>query len=148
MNTVDPQKIQVTRLFQASAERVFDAWLDPSTAGLWLFATDTGQMTKTEIDARVGGRFNLTERRNGEDVEHLGEYLAIVRPSRLGFSFAVPKYSAVYTRVTVEVTPVGAGCELVLTHEGVLPEWAEATQQGWATILGRLDGLLQRQLPG
>ena len=57
----DKLSITVTRHFDASPERVFDAWLDPETAGQWLFATPTGQMVKVEIDARVGGRFIIVE---------------------------------------------------------------------------------------
>jgi uncharacterized protein YndB with AHSA1/START domain len=130
--------VRVTRRFDASAERVFDAWLDPKNAGRWLFATATGQMVRVEIDARVGGRFIIVERRGGADVEHRGEYLNIDRPRRLVFTFGVPKYSSETTRVCVDIVPRGAGCELTLTHEGVLPEYAERTQAGWTEILGRL----------
>ncbi len=31
------------------------------------------------------------------------------------------------------------GCELALTHEGVLPDYGERTKEGWATILGNLE---------
>jgi uncharacterized protein YndB with AHSA1/START domain len=144
MNIPDLRVLRVTRRFDASAERVFDAWLDPATAGLWLFATPTGEMVKVDINAQVGGHFIFTDRRDGEDVEHVGEYLEIDHPRRLVFTFAVPKYSDVYTRVMIEVMPIGSGCELVLTHEGVLPEWAEPTKQGWGEILGRLDERLQQ----
>ena len=38
--TVDADPLlQVTRHFDASPERVFDAWLNPLTAGKWLFTT-------------------------------------------------------------------------------------------------------------
>ena len=50
------EAIQVTRRFDASAERVFDAWLDTKRASKFLFATPTGVMVRAEIDARVGGR--------------------------------------------------------------------------------------------
>jgi len=130
--------VQVTRRFGASAERVFDAWLDPGTAGRWLFATATGQMVRVEIDARVGGRFIFVDRRDGEDVEHRGEYLDIDRPHRLVFVFGVPKYSHETTRVCVDIIPRETGCELTLTHEGVLPEYADRTKGGWTEILGRL----------
>jgi len=143
MNTPDPHAIRVTRRFDADAERVFDAWLDPALAGRWLFATETGEMVKVEIDARVGGRFIFTDRRDGEDVEHVGEYLDIDRPHRLVFTFAVPKYSSVYTRVAIEIARHGDCCELTLTHEGVLPEWADATRQGWGRILDGLDASLR-----
>jgi uncharacterized protein YndB with AHSA1/START domain len=130
--------VRVTRRFDASAERVFDAWLDPKTAGRWLFATPTGQMVRVEIDARIGGRFILVDRRDGEDVEHRGEYLDIDRPRRLVFIFGVPKYSAETTRVCIDIVPRETGCELTLTHEGVLPEYADRTKGGWTEILGRL----------
>ena len=69
--------VRVTRRFGASPERVFDAWLDPERAGRFLYATAEGEMVRVEIDARVGGRFVIVERRDGQDVEHTGEYLEI-----------------------------------------------------------------------
>jgi uncharacterized protein YndB with AHSA1/START domain len=130
--------LRVTHRFDASAERVFDAWLDPKTAGRWLFATATGQMVRVEIDARVGGQFVFVDRRDGEDVEHRGEYLDIDRPRRLVFTFGVPKYSREMTRVCIDIVPRETGCELTLTHEGALPEYADRTKAGWTEILGRL----------
>lgn len=135
--------IQVRHTFSASPERVFDAWLDPAKAGQFLFATPTGQMVKAEIDARVGGRFLFVDRRDGTDVEHTGEYLEIERPSRLVFSFGVPQFSPEFTRVTVEITPQGTGCVLILTHEGVLPDYQDRTQAGWRMILDGLEKAVQ-----
>jgi uncharacterized protein YndB with AHSA1/START domain len=132
----------VRRVFDAPPERVFDAWLDSKAAGQWLFATDAGEMVRVEIDARVDGRFIFTDRRAGEDVEHIGEYLQIDRPRRLVFNFSVPKYSTAVTRVTIDFVPDGAGCELALRHEGVLPEWLEPTRSGWTGILGKLANSL------
>jgi uncharacterized protein YndB with AHSA1/START domain len=134
-----PVAVKVTRRFTASAERVFDAWLDPERAGKWLFATPSGQMVRVEIDARVGGSFIFVDRRDGEDVEHIGEYRELDRPRRLSFTFRVPKFSPdIATRVTVDIVPQGTGCELTLTHEGVLPDYASRTESGWTSIL---DGL-------
>jgi uncharacterized protein YndB with AHSA1/START domain len=130
--------LTVTRPIDFSAERVFDAWLDPGKASKFLFATPTGTMVRADIDARTGGNFNFTDRRDGEDVEHVGTYLEIDRPRRLVFTFGVPKYSSQMTRVTMELTPAGSGCELTLTHEGVLPEWFDRTREGWGKIL---DGM-------
>jgi uncharacterized protein YndB with AHSA1/START domain len=130
--TTDTPRVRVSRRFDASAERVFDAWLDPEKAGKFLFATPTGTMVRAEIDPRVGGTFCFVDRRDGEDVAHTGTYLEIDRPRRLVFSFAVPKYSAATTRVIVEIVPREAGCELTLTHEGVLPEYRDRTRRGVA----------------
>jgi uncharacterized protein YndB with AHSA1/START domain len=130
--------LQVKRHFEASAERVFDAWLDPTRVGKWLFATKAGEVARVEIDARVGGSFVIVDRRDGVDVEHVGTYLEIDRPKWLVFTFAVPRYSELSTRVCVEIEPAGAGCELTLTHEGVLPEYGKQTQSGWTMILDAL----------
>src|ERR1700693_2388225 len=130
--------VRVARHFDASAERVFDAWLDPHSAGQWLFATPTGRMVRIAIDARVGGTFVFVDRRGGEDIEHTGEYLEIDRPRRLVFTFTVPKYSALCTRVAIDIVPAASGCDLTLVHEGVLPEYRDRTQSGWQGILAAL----------
>jgi uncharacterized protein YndB with AHSA1/START domain len=130
--------VKLTHRFAATPERVFDAWLDPKTAGKWLFATPTGKITRCEIDARVGGKFSIV-RFDGDEVEHVGEYLEIDRPRRLVFTFAVPRFSADYTRVTLDIVPLDEGCELRMTHEGVLADYAERTPEGWRMIFGNLE---------
>jgi uncharacterized protein YndB with AHSA1/START domain len=136
------RKVVVKRVFEATAEQVFDAWLDPTAAARWLFATPKGQMVRVEIDARVGGCFTIVEKRGDTPVEHVGTYREMERPRRLVFDFSVPKYSTVVTRVTVEIAERGTGCELTLTHEGLLPEYRERTAEGWSTILGNLAAMM------
>jgi uncharacterized protein YndB with AHSA1/START domain len=146
MTTEPRTTVRVTHRFSASPERVFDAWLDPARAGKWLFATPEGQMVRVEIDRRVGGRFVFTDRRDGEDVEHTGEYLEIDRPRRLVFTFSVEKYEQVVDRVTVDIVPLGSGCELTLTHDMRSPgaeEFASRAEDGWTGILERLDETLR-----
>jgi len=134
----EPGIVKVTYSFSASPKRVFDAWLNPETTGQWLFATPTGKMVRVEIDPRVGGRFVLVDRRNGEDVEHTGEYLEIDRPRRLVFTFGVPKYSPLFSKVTIEVEPAAQGCDLTLTQEQVPVEYLSSSEKGWTGILAGL----------
>jgi uncharacterized protein YndB with AHSA1/START domain len=136
--------LQVTRSFATNPECVFDAWLNPAIARRFLFATPTGEMVRVDIDARVGGKFLMVRRSDGEDVEHVGEYLVIERPRRLVFTFAVAKFSTQFTQVTIEIAAITGGCTLTLTHEGVLPEWAERTQEGWGMILNGLNDTMKQ----
>ena len=131
--------VRVSRRFEASPERVFDAWLEPNVAARFLFATPAGTMIKAEIDPRVGGHFTFTDRRpDMGDVEHVGTWLEIERPRRLVFEFAVPAYDPTRTRITLDFAADGAGCALTLTHEGVFEEYVSQTNHGWGMIL---DGL-------
>lgn len=145
--TPEPIVLTITRRFTQSAERVFDAWLDPSRAGRWWFATPTGSMKRVEIDGRVGGKFLIVERRGDVDAEHFGTFIALDRPRRLVMDFATDREHAP-TRVTVDIVPLGeGGCQLTLTH-AMSPEWAEykdRAAQGWTMILEGLAKTLDEE---
>jgi len=135
-----PIVVRISRRYAFPAERVFDAWLDPEKARKFLFATSKGRMVRAEIEPRVGGSFNFTDRRDGVDVEHIGEYFEIDRPRRLVFTFHTERGSTDLSRVSLDIVPRGTGCELTLSHE-IDAKWAEykdRTESGWTTIL---DGL-------
>jgi uncharacterized protein YndB with AHSA1/START domain len=129
--------VRVSHRFAASAERVYDAFLDPGKAGRFLFTTPTGEITRCDIDPRVGGRFTIVDRRNGEDVAHTGEYLELARPRRIVFSLRVERYSNDESTVTIDIAPSGQGCELTLTHEmkGDHADLKQRVQDGWRDIL-------------
>lgn len=135
--------VEVSRRFDASPERLFDAWLDPAGVGRWLFATPGGAMERCEIDARVGGRFAIVERRGEASAEHFGEYVELERPRRIAFDFWT-SFSAERTRVNVAIEPEGDGSRLTLTHRGVWADYEERTRQGWTTILEGLARTLAR----
>ena len=141
-----PTMVQVKRFFAAPPERVFDAWLNPPIARKWLFRTETDEIVRAEIDARIGGGFTFVNRRGDEEIVHVGEYLVIDRPHRLVFTFAVPQFSPEYDRVTVEIRPRDDGCELTLTTEmapAIAEEWGEQTREGWTQMLARLGVQLE-----
>jgi uncharacterized protein YndB with AHSA1/START domain len=147
--TGDNQVVRVSYRFDASAERVYDAFLDPSKAGKFMFTTPTGQIVRCEIDARVGGAFTIVDRRNGEDVEHIGEYLELERPRRIVFSLRVAKYSPDSSRVTIDIAPLRRGCELTLTQE-IKPEYASMkgrVEEGWTDIFEVAAELLVDDAP-
>jgi uncharacterized protein YndB with AHSA1/START domain len=133
MTAANPVRAQITRRFRAPAEEVFDAWLNPELARRW-FAPGLGEMTRVEIDPRVGGTFWLVQRRGTEEAQHTGEYLEIDRPRRLLFTWRTPPLTET-SRVIVEITPQGESCELTVTHE---------MDQQWASFVDRAAGAWQK----
>src|SRR6186713_3013089 len=114
-------RLHITHHYAASPARVFDAWLTPRLAGLWLFATASRPMVNVVIDARAGGAFCFVERRAGAVIEHRGQYIEIASPQRLVFMLRSPDCApkevpfggaSHATRVTAKFTTCGKGCEL------------------------------------
>lgn len=139
MSSEGQVKVRVTHRFDTTPEKLFDAWLDPEMVRQWMFVPTPGEMVRVDIDARVGGSFCFVHRRDGQDVEHVGEYLEIDRPRRLAFTWAVADEEG-SDRVTVDIVPVEGGCELTLTHE-LDPEWAEDANRTEAAWSGMFDAL-------
>jgi uncharacterized protein YndB with AHSA1/START domain len=141
-----PVTLTITRDFDATPETLFDAWLDPAKAGKFLFSTPDGTMLTVEIDARVGGRALIVERRASGDAHHHLRYEVIDRPHRLVFLFrADPAEEGEWTRVSIAIAAKGPGATLTLVHE-MDPEWAayeEQTRKGWTMILASLATLLE-----
>jgi uncharacterized protein YndB with AHSA1/START domain len=145
----DKVLVRVTHRFAASAERVYDAFLDPGQASTFMFATAMGQIVRCEIDARAGGTFTIVDRRNGEDVVHTGRYVALERPRRIVFTLSVEKYSKETDTVTIEITRLRKGCEVTLSHE-MKAEYApfqDRAREGWTGILDVAAKLLVDEAP-
>ena len=133
----------VTRRYSVPAGRVFDAWLNPAVARLWLFATASRPLARVEIDAHVIGSFCFVDRRDGDDLtEYVGEYIEIVPPRRLVFTLSAAKYAYVNTRVAVEIAALTRGCKLTLIHENVPRPHADHAEARWVGLLYGLGATL------
>jgi uncharacterized protein YndB with AHSA1/START domain len=141
-----PTVLRITRRLDASPERVFDAWANPA----WLFASADGEAT-TEVDARPGGKWTITSRRDGMDFTATGEYLEVDRPRRLVYTFGMPQFSPNSDTITIEIAPEGAGCVVTFTQEGVdiaeelrqLPPGEKGgTEAGWSQGFDALAAML------
>lgn len=139
-----PLTIRLVRRFEATPEQVFDAWLDPANAPLWMFAHQSGEMVRAQVDPRVNGHFTFTDRIDGVEIEHAGTYVEIERPERLVFHFGIPTFSPELDGVQIDIVETDGGCVLYLTHD-MKPIWAEffdRAEAGWVRILGRMAASL------
>ncbi|MES1195302.1 MAG: SRPBCC family protein [Opitutus sp.] len=145
----EPVKAVVTHRFAASAERVYDAWLDPQWVGRWMFGPGVRneRIVRLALEPRVGGKFSFVVDRQGLEVDHVGEYLELDRPQLLVFTWGTRDSLPATSRVIVEIIPDDGGCVLTLTHV-MGPEWAVFTEKAagsWRLMLGALDRSLGLQ---
>jgi len=133
----------ISKRFAASADRVFDAWLDAALLGRWMFgpAVRDEKVVHLTLDARVGGQFSFAVDRAGTLVDHVGEYLVLERPRRLVFTWGTRDTLPATSKVSVLIEPLGdTACQLTLHHE-MAPEWAAFTERAAASWQKMADAL-------
>jgi uncharacterized protein YndB with AHSA1/START domain len=135
--------VTVRREIRASAEVLFDAWLDAESLGAWLKPAGT-RGTRAETDPRVGGSFRIVMAQDEAAIVHTGTYREIDRPHRLVFTWTSPATGFQDTLVTVTFRE-SPGSTLVEVHQVGLPD-AEAQaghHGGWSDALDVLAATYQ-----
>jgi uncharacterized protein YndB with AHSA1/START domain len=78
------REIQVTRVFDAPRELVFEAWTNPKYLPRWMLGPDGWTMPVCEVELRPGGAWHFVWRRaDGSEMEMRGVYREISPPDRL-----------------------------------------------------------------
>lgn len=134
----------VSRRFTIPVEQLFDAWLDSSLLGLWMFGPNVRpeEIVRLGNEPHVGGAFSYVVRRQGKELDHIGVYREIARPRRLVFTWAVAQAgkSDSQSIVSIDFKATEGGSELSLAHE-LPPQWAdfvEQSAQAWTRMLDAL----------
>lgn len=134
---IAPATVVVRRTIAASAEDLFDAWLDPKALAIWM---RPGGIKKTtaKVDARVGGRYEITMQ-GDETYPHTGEYRVIDRAKRLVFTWISNGTEQRESLVTVDFLSAGKHTEVVVTHEQLPHGQRMSHTNGWTSALEHLD---------
>jgi uncharacterized protein YndB with AHSA1/START domain len=142
-----PAAVVVRRTIAASAEDLFDAWLDPQALAQWM-RPGTIQSTVAHVEPRVGGRYEITMQAASGPILHQGVYRTIDRPRRLVFTWITAFTENQETLVTVDFVRLDSRTEVIVTHEQ-LPESAlPSHHKGWTSGLEHLDEACQKGLIG
>ena len=135
--------LTITRVFDASPEQVYDAWITPAALATWLLPSGKGR-TEAQVDPRVGGRYRILMLQDDGKYDHLGEYLVMERPSKLVFTWIFQGGGHDETLITIDFAPEGEGkCKMTFRHERVLDR-AEIDdyEAGWNQTFNWLEKLL------
>jgi uncharacterized protein YndB with AHSA1/START domain len=131
--------VQLSCQFDATAEMIFEAWIDPSVMRQWLFVGPGSEIVKVETNPREGGVFSILEHNDGEEIDHFGEYVRVDRPTLLVFTLEVPKHFPGVTEVRVGLTPTASGCEMQFEQKGVA---REVTEESWRVMFRTLRSVI------
>jgi len=136
MNLTD---LTVARTIPASADKIFDVWMDPaSPGGPWFGAA--GLL----IDLKVDGLFYFAVENEGRTWAYYGRFVRIERPSAGGsgvveYTWMSEATQGVESVVTITFDPLGEETEVTLRHAGV-PDDAMGRRhaEGWTWMLDTL----------
>lgn len=142
--------IRLHRVFRATPERIYRAFLDADAMVKWL--PPNGFTAKVHhMEAKVGGTFKMsfTNFTTGKSHSFGGQYLELVPYERLRYTdiFDDPNLPG-EIRVTVTLKKVSCGTEVNIVQEGVpdvIP--AEACYLGWQESLILLGKLVEAEIP-
>ena len=142
--------IRLHRVFRATPERIYRAFLDADAMVKWL--PPNGFTAKVHhMDAKVGGTFKMSFTNFTTQKSHSfgGQYLELVPYERLRYTdvFDDPNLPG-EIRVTVMLKKVSCGTEVNIVQEGVpdvIP--AEACYLGWQESLILLGKLVEAEIP-
>ncbi|BFU96237.1 MAG: Activator of Hsp90 ATPase 1 family protein [Nitrospira sp.] len=142
--------IRLHRVFRATPERIYRAFLDEDAMVKWL--PPNGSTAKVHhMDAKVGGSFKMsfTNFTTGKSHSFGGEYLELVPHERISYTdnFDDPNLPG-EIHVTVSLKKVSCGTEVNIVQEGVpdlIP--AEACYLGWQESLILLGKLVESEIP-
>lgn len=139
--------VLVSKSYADSPERVFDAWLSARSIGQFMFGPRVRdeEIVRLRTDAVVGGTFSFVVRRQGQEINHVGQYLEIERPTRLVFTWGVAPETSDGSRVAISVTSTASGADLTLVHE-LAPAWADYADRvrgSWGKMLDALEVALR-----
>lgn len=147
---MDTNTIRLHRVFRATPERIYRAFLDADAMAKWL--PPNGFTCKVHhMDAKVGGTFKMsfTNFTTGKSHSFGGKYLELVPHERLHYTdtFDDPNLPG-EMRVTVTLKPVSCGTDVTIVQEGVpamIP--TEACYLGWQESLILLGQLVEVEIP-
>jgi len=123
---------------KGSAERIFDAIVDPKQRVRWWGKKGVYESTHAESDTRVGGKWLMKGIGMGRDFSVYGEYRKVDRPRLLEFTW-IPSWQDGSTEsiVRFELNEKEGVTTVRLTHSGLTPAGREA-HKGWPQVLGWL----------
>lgn len=141
--------LQISRTFQASREKVFQAWTTAEALKKWFGPTDGFTVPSADVDLRVGGKYRIQMKAPDGEIHTVGGiYREVTAPVKLVFTWAWEEGGGcgdsgsehpVETLVTVEFREKGQNTEVLLTHE-LLPntDFRDKHDEGWSGCLNRL----------
>jgi uncharacterized protein YndB with AHSA1/START domain len=137
--------LEITRLFDAPPQRVFDAWLNREEWQAWI-GPEGVNCEVPLLEPRVGGRYSITMRlSDGRLIPVSGVFKTIDAPRSVVFTWGWANDPSRESLITLTLRAQGDKTELTLRQEG-LGSIASRDEhgKGWNSALNKLGRYVER----
>jgi uncharacterized protein YndB with AHSA1/START domain len=148
MSKDDDTTLVITRMFDASPEQVFDAWMTRKEWQSWL-GPEGVRCEIPLMEPRIGGRYRVDMHMpDGQVLPVSGSFRAIDRPNMLSFTWGADGDPARQSLVVLTFKARGDATEFTLRQTG-LPDASMRDQfgKGWSSALNKLERHLSQEQP-
>ena len=139
--------IEITRVFDAPRERIWQEWTEPERFADWFGGPEAEiPLTTVTMDVRPGGGWSLTMIFGPREIHWHGEYHEVVPPERLVFTITdQPEQERPDEHVIVDLVDLGDGrTEMQFQQRGggLEPAGYERAKSGWGTFFAAIEARL------
>ena len=127
--------LALSRTIPATADQVYDVWLDPKSPGGPWFGCE-----RVILDPKVDGLFYHCVTHEGRAWAHYGRFVALDRARRIEHTWVSEGTRGLESLLTITFEPKGAATLVTLKHTNVPDDdFGRQHGEGWAYVLGALE---------
>ena len=137
--------LRIERTFDASVERVFEAWTSEEVLRRWLYGKPGWETPTAEVDLRVGGTIRIVMRdpSDGTLAGATGEYQLVEPPRRLVFTWVWDHHPDEPQLIELEFSEREGRTTVLMTNSAIPTDGRlEDQERGWRVCYDNLERLL------
>ena len=137
--------LRIERAFDASIERVFDAWTNDEVLRRWLHGMRGWETPTAEVDLRVGGTIRIVMRdpAGADEAGATGEYRVVEPPHRLVFTWVWDDRPEEQQLIELEFSERDGRTTVQMTNSSIPSDERRTSQErGWHVCYDNLERVL------
>jgi uncharacterized protein YndB with AHSA1/START domain len=151
----DDATLILRRMLNAPPELAFRAWTSPEHIKQWMCPEPGMEVASARMEARVGGKYRIQMKKDGEFFTAVGEFREVKAPERLVYTWDFEKdgsgeefgeVEGKQSLITVEFFKRGKQTEFVLTHTRFATvQSRDSHAQGWSKIADSFAKFVEKE---
>ena len=135
MQTINTTEINLSRIIDASPDRVYAAWLDHTSPGSPWYGVPKAIVNSPKVDALFYSMYQLEER----EIAHYGRFIRLEKPHLIQHTWVSEATRGMESIVTLSFKPEQQKTQVHINHSNI-PDDEEGLrhQHAWGYVLAKM----------